>query len=64
MYKQKITSKFVKYKSKRLQKYKLLNKIRLLIVLRAFSEFGICVFPELIIKEKQLARDIFILDVE
>ena len=64
MYNQKITSKFVKYKSERLKKYNLIIKLRLMIILRAFSRYGKCVYPELLLIEKALSRAIFMLDVE
>ena len=64
MYNPKVTSKFVKYKSLKLRKTALLTKIRFLIILRAFSGYGQCVFLDLLLLEKSLSREIFLLDVE
>ena len=35
-----------------------------MIILRAFSRYGKCVYPELLLIEKALSRAIFMLDVE
>ena len=42
----------------------MLNKLRMMILLRAFSSYGRCIFPELLLREKRLTRDIFLLDTE
>ena len=63
MYVQHETAKFVHYKNTRFQKVKLLNKMRLLLHLKAFQSYGHCTYLEIMVKEKQLAREIFLLDV-
>ena len=52
MFQPKIMSRYVKYKGNRLKMQNLHNKLSLLILLRAFSGFGKCIYPELLLKVK------------
>lgn len=63
MYTQHATAKQLKYKNIRYTKFKQLSKMRLLLHLRAYKAQGQCTYLEILLKEKQLTREIFLLDV-
>lgn len=64
LYMQRPYQKFVNYKNMKKGKEIQLNKMRLLKNLKAFVGFGCCTFLEIALKEIELMKELFVMDLE
>ena len=63
MYPQKPMNKVVQYRVRKKKLYHLVSKLNLLKNLKAFSGFGRCTYMEIVLKEIELAKEMFLMDL-